>query len=126
MSSCGPPFFREYMARDVGDPEGNDTEMEVGMAVGVGVFGCGGWFRCGNSGGRCIVGAGGRTSMLCVSFLPIIFVFIITFLFGGSPLSWIAVAYGALCLTAAFTLTLIWWRVNYRHYNPNPDNAPSP
>ena len=70
-----------------------------------------------------IMVAGGRTSMLCVSFLPIIAILIITFILGGSPLSWTALIYGTLSLFVSITLTLIWWRINYQHYNPN-NNQP--
>ena len=71
-----------------------------------------------------IMVAGGRTSMLCVSFLPIIAILIITLLLAGSPPHWGILICGTIAQIVAATLTIIWWRMNYRHYNPNPDNAP--
>ena len=64
--------------------------------------------------------AGGRTSMLCVSFLPIIAILFFTFLLGSNPLSWTELIYGALCLAVAAGFTFAWWRINYQHYNPGP------
>ncbi len=62
--------------------------------------------------------AGGRTSMLCVSFLPVIVILVVTLILAGNPLNWIALVYGGICLLVTTALTIGWWFFNQRYYDP--------
>ena len=62
--------------------------------------------------------------MLCLPFIVIILILIITLVLSGNPPKIVSVICGGVFLAATVALTLFWWKINYRHYSDDPGIEP--